>query len=184
MNSVSQTYERLKQMERRINEVGFTTPTGIGSEIPHFVFDFPAEDELVVRTYLEGLYKRSSLNIKEMNLFRFLLSLFEDDLEELIELSEEGGYEELYQALQTVLEDQDVIVEAFVEEVDNAELIFITGVGNAHPLLRSSQLLKKLSNHAFRKPIILFYPGYFTGLELRLFGILHNEDQYQLTRIS
>ncbi|MDR9794327.1 BREX protein BrxB domain-containing protein [Aeribacillus sp. FSL K6-2848] len=35
-----------------------------------------------------------------------------------------------------------------------------------------------------RKPIILFYPGHFTGLDLRLFGILHNEDQYQLTRIS
>jgi hypothetical protein len=181
---MSQTYDRLKQMERRIHEEGFTTPTGIGSEIPHFVFDFPAEDELAVRTYIEGVLKRTSLRIKEINLFRFLLNLFEDDLDELFEISEEEGYQELVRALQTVLEDQDVLVEAFVEEAGDAELIFITGVGNAHPLLRSSQLLKKLSNHAYRKPIILFYPGYFTGLELRLFGILHNEDQYQLTRIS
>lgn len=171
-------------MEKRINEEGFTMPTGIGSEIPHYVFDYPAEDELTVRTYIDGLMKRTSLNIKEMHLFRFLLSLFEDDLDELIEISEEGGYGELVHALETVLEDQDVVVEAFVEQADNAELLFITGVGNAHPLLRSSQLLKKLSNHAFRKPVILFYPGHFTGLELRLFGILHNEDQYQLSRIS
>ncbi|MDQ0156524.1 BREX protein BrxB domain-containing protein [Robertmurraya andreesenii] len=181
---MSSTYERLKQMERRINEEGFTTPTGIGSEIPHFVFDYPAEDELIVRTYVEGVLKRTSLNIKEINLFLFLLSLFEDDIEELIEISEEEGYSELVHALQTVLEDQDVVVEAFVDQVNDAEIVFITGVGNAHPLLRSSQLLKKLSNHAFRKPIILFYPGYFTGLELRLFGILQNEDQYQLSRIS
>ncbi|MCQ6274788.1 DUF1788 domain-containing protein [Bacillus sp. V3B] len=181
---MSQTYERLKQMERRINEEGFTTPTGIGSEIPHYVFDYPAEDELIVRTYLEGVSKRTSIAIKEIHLFQFLLSLFEEDLEELIEISEEEGYEELVHALQTVLEDQDVVVETFVDQAGEAELVFITGVGNAHPLLRSSQLLKKLSNHAFRKPIVLFYPGHFTGLELRLFGILHNEDQYQLSRIS
>lgn len=171
-------------MEKRINEEGFTTPTGIGSEIPHYVFDYPAEDELIVRTYLEGLLKRTSIDIKEIHLFQFLLSLFEDDLEELIEISEEEGYEELVHALQTVLEDQTVVVESFVNQAGDAEVVFITGVGNSHPLLRSSQLLKKLSNHAFRKPIVLFYPGHFTGLELRLFGILHNEDQYQLSRIS
>ena len=114
---MSDTYERLKQMERRINEEGFTTPTGIGSEIPHYVFDYPAEDELIVRTYVEGVLKRSSINIKEIHLFQFLLSLFEEDLDELIEISEEEGYEELFHALQTVLEDQDVIVESFVEQV-------------------------------------------------------------------
>lgn len=181
---MSNTIERLKQMEKRINEEGFTIPTGIGSEIPHYVFDYPAKDELIVRTYIEGVLKRTSMEIKEMNLFRFLLSLFEDDVEELIEISEEDGYEELIHALQTVLEDQDVIVESFVKQTEDSPLIFVTGVGTAHPLIRSSQLLKKLSNHAFRTPIILFYPGHFTGLELRLFGILQNEDQYQLSRIS
>ncbi|MEH6954442.1 DUF1788 domain-containing protein [Neobacillus drentensis] len=180
---MSQTYERLKQMERRINEDGFTTPTGIGSEIPHYVFDYPAEDELIVRTYLEGVFKRTSIQIKEMNLFRFLLSFYEDDIDDLIEVSEEEGYRELQKAFQTMIDDQNMIVNAFVDQSGDAELLFITGVGNAHPLLRSSQLLKKLSDHAFRKPIILFYPGHFTGLELRLFGILHNEDQYQLSRI-
>jgi predicted GTPase len=120
----------------------------------------------------------------EINLFRFLLSLFEDELDELIEISEEGGYEELVKTFQTILEDQNYIVKAFIEQAGDAELIFITGVGNAFPFLRSSQLLIKLSDNAFRKPIVLFYPGYFTGIELRLFGILRNEDRYQLSRIS
>ena len=182
---MSQTYERLKQMEKRINTDGFAQPTGIGSEIPHFVLDFPSEDELIVRTFIEGVRKRSLLNIKEMNLFQFLLSLFDDEeIEELIEISEEDGYEELVPALQTVLEDPEMLVSSFIEQVADADLVFITGVGTAYPLLRSSHLLKKLSVHAFRKPIVLFYPGVFTGLELRLFGILKNEDQYQVSRIS
>lgn len=40
------TYERLEQMEKRINQDGFTQPKGIGSDIPHFVLDYPAKDEL------------------------------------------------------------------------------------------------------------------------------------------
>jgi hypothetical protein len=177
-------YKRLEQMEERINEEGFTTPKGIGSEIPHFVFDYPAEDELTVCTYVEGLLRRTPLNIKEINLFEFLISLFEEDLEELITIAEEEGYVELSQAIQTVLEDQDLLVNAFIEKADNTELIFITGVGTVHPFIRSSHLLKKLSNHAFRTPLILFYPGYFSGVDLRLFNKFRHEDEYQITRIS
>lgn len=177
-------YKRLGSLETRIHQEGFTTPTGIGSEIPHFVFDYPAEDELIVRTYIEGLLKRTPLNIKEINLFEFLLSLFEDDLEELIELADEEGYEELSQAIQTVLEDRTLLVDRFVEAAEGAELIFITGVGTVHPFIRSSHLLKKLSNHAFRTPLVLFYPGHFTGLDLRLFNQFRHEDEYQITRIA
>lgn len=176
-------YKRLKQLEVRIHQEGFTKPTGIGSEIPHFVFDYPAEDELIVRTYTEGILKRTPINIKEINLFEFLLKLFEDDLEELIELAEEG-YEELSQAIQTVLEDRTLLVDSFIESAEDAELIFITGVGTVHPFIRSSHLLKKLSNYAFRTPLVLFYPGHFTGLDLRLYNQFRHEDEYQITRIS
>jgi len=177
-------YKRLEQLEERIHEDGFTTPKGIGSEIPHFVFDYPAEDELTVRTYAEGLLKRTSLNIKEINLFEFLISLFEEDLEELIVIAEEEGYSELSQAIQTVLEDQDLLVDAFIEKADNVELVFITGVGTVHPFIRASHLLKKLSNNAFKIPIVLFYPGHFSGVDLRLFNKFRHEDEYQITRIS
>lgn len=176
--------KRLEQLKARIHQDGFTKPTGIGSEIPHFVLDYPAEDELTVRTYIERLLKSSPLHIKEINLFQFLLSLFEDDIEELIELAEEEGYEELSQAIQTVLEDRTLLVNSFIEQADDAELIFITGVGTVHPFIRSSHLLKKLSNHAFRTPLILFYPGHFSGLDLRLYNQFRHEDEYQITRIS
>ncbi len=67
------TYERLEQMEKRINQDGFTQPKGIGSDIPHFVLDYPAKDELQVRVYVKNMLKRTPLKIKEVNLFEFLL---------------------------------------------------------------------------------------------------------------
>ena len=72
----------------------------------------------------------------------------------------------------------------FKERTEKADIIFITGVGTAHPFLRSSQLLKIVSSKGYKKPIILFYPGEFTGLRLKLFGIFDYEDDYQLSRIS
>lgn len=177
-------YKRLEQLETRIHQEGFTKPTGIGSEIPHFVLDYPAEDELIVRTYIEGLLKRSPLNIKEINLFEFLLALFEDDLDDLIEMANEDGVEELLLAIQPVLEDRHLLIDTFIEVAGDADLVFITGIGTVHPFIRASHLLKKLSNHAYRTPLILFYPGHFSGLDLRLFNQFNHEDEYQITRIS
>ncbi|MFC0212427.1 DUF1788 domain-containing protein [Paenibacillus chartarius] len=178
------TYERLCKLEGRIHEPGFTTPRGIGSEIPHFVFDYPAEDELEVRSFVKRLVAQSSLKICNVNLFELFLQLFEDEIDDLIELGDEEGYEGLIEATETVLDHQQTLINAFMDRVQDAELVFITGVGSAFPFIRSSQLLKLLANNAYRRPIVLFYPGYFTGLQLRLFNRITNEDQYQLSRIS
>ncbi|MBU9710537.1 BREX protein BrxB domain-containing protein [Evansella tamaricis] len=179
------TYERLEQMETRITKDEFERPKGIGSDIPHFVLDYPPKDELQVRIYLKNMLKRTKINIKEVNLFEFLLSFFdEDELEELYEISEEEGLRGLDDVFGTLLNENNKITQHFMNETREADIIFITGVGTAHPFLRSSKLLKAISSKGYKKPIVLFYPGEFTGLRLKLFGILDYEDDYQLSRIS
>ncbi|OLN30350.1 BREX protein BrxB domain-containing protein [Desulfosporosinus metallidurans] len=180
---IADTYERLNHVKIRIHEQGFTTPKGIGSEIPHYVFDYPAEDELKVRTYLKVLVEQSPMKIQTINLFEFFLNLFEGDIEDLLEISDEEGLTGLVESTETVLVNEQTLVESFIKAAGDAELILITGVGNAFPLMRSSKLLKILSTYAYRRTIILFYPGQFTGLNLCLFHKLNNEDQYQLSRI-
>lgn len=179
------TYERLEQMEKRVNQAGFTQPKGIGSDIPHFVLDYPPEEELQVRVYLKNMLKRTKVNIQEVNLFEFLLSFFEEgELEELYEVAEEEGLRGLNDVIETILNESNTMIRQFKDKTEDADLIFITGVGTAHPFLRSSQLLKAISSKGYKKPIVLFYPGEFTGLRLKLFGILDYEDDYQLSRIS
>ncbi len=179
------TYERLEQMEKRINQDGFTQPKGIGSDIPHFVLDYPAKDELQVRIYVKNMLKRTPLKIKEVNLFEFLLSFFdEDELAELYELTESEGMRGLIDVIDPILNEGNIMFQQFNVITEEADIIFITGVGTAHPFLRSSQLLKIVSSKGYKKPIVLFYPGEFTGLRLKLFGILDYEDDYQLSRIS
>jgi len=179
------TYERLEKMEQRISDHDFTIPKGIGSDIPHFVFDYPPEDELQVRVYVDNLLKHTQVNIKEVNLFHFLLSFFEEEeVEELFEMEDEEGIDGLIDVFEPILNESNAMVQQFQDMTDDAALIFITGVGSAHPFLRSSQLLKSISSKGYKKPIVLFYPGEFTGLRLKLFGVLDYEDDYQLSRIS
>src|SRR5699024_3030085 len=114
-----------------------------------------------------------------------LLSFFdEDELEELYELTESEGMRGLIDVIDSILNEGNIMFQQFKEKTEEADLIFITGVGTAHPFLRSSQLLKIVSSKVYKKPIILIYPGEFTGLRLKLFGILDYEDDYQLSRIS
>lgn len=179
------TYERLKQMEKKVTQEGFTNPKGIGSDIPHFVLDYPPEDELQVRVYLKNMLKRAQVNLKEVNLFEFMLSFFEEEeIEELYEVAEDEGISGLNDVIEPILNESNTMIQQFKELTKDADLIFITGVGTAHPFLRSSQLLKAISSRGYKKPIVLFYPGEFTGLRLKLFGILDYEDDYQLSRIS
>ena len=179
------TYERLEQMERRVSNDAFKNPKGIGSDIPHFVLDYPPEDELQVRLYVKNMMKRSKVNVAEVNLFDFLLSFFEEDeMEELFEVAEEEGIRGLNDVIEPILNEGKMMIQEFEAQTEGADIIFITGVGTAHPFLRSSQLLKAIASKGLRKPVVLFYPGEFTGLRLKLFGILDYEDDYQLSRIS
>src|SRR5699024_1604923 len=121
----------------------------------------------------------------EVILIEFLLSfLDEDELEELYKITEREGMSGLIDVIDTILNEGNIMLQQFKEKREEADLIFITDVGNAHQLLRSSQLLKIVSRKGYKKPIVLFYPGEFTGLKLKLFGILDYEDDYQLSRIS
>jgi hypothetical protein len=54
----------------------------------------------------------------------------------------------------------------------NHDIVFLTGVGSAFPLIRGHEVLNNLHDKLDRKPLVLFYPGKYTMQELVLFGIL------------
>jgi len=61
------------------------------------------------------------------------------------------------------------------------DIIFITGVGEVYPYLRTHKLLSTLESKFTEKPLVLFFPGKYEtdnvkGSNLTLFGIL--DDRY------
>ena len=64
------------------------------------------------------------------------------------------------------------LAEAFVAEVNPPEqdLVVVTGVGNAFPVVRAHSLLSALQSMMGRTPLVMFYPGVYDGRYVRLFG--------------
>lgn len=61
--------------------------------------------------------------------------------------------------------------------------VFIYGLGNIYPYLRTSNLLNRYEpyNRTGRYKIILFYPGEADGASFRLFGDLEDRHTYRAT---
>jgi hypothetical protein len=64
-------------------------------------------------------------------------------------------------------------------ETSHADLLVITGVGSAYPLLRTHRLLNCLQPLLKRVPLVVFYPGKYTGQSLSLFGRLADDNYYR-----
>ena len=60
-----------------------------------------------------------------------------------------------------------------IREITNSleqDLVLISGVGSVYPMLRSHKLLNNLHSVMGQTPLVMFYPGKYDMLTLRLFG--------------
>ena len=67
---------------------------------------------------------------------------------------------------------EEKIAQRFADIAKPAEqdLVLISGIGSAYPLLRSHTLLSNLHAIMGQTPLVMFYPGRYDTQTLRLFG--------------
>ena len=169
---------RLNQILPKILSDEFLAGSGIGNEIAFHIFDYPPEDELRIRSHvkflLEQIPKRKpGLRVKHIDLFDFLLQRLEEKkiLEQALELQRNRGDGAMLKALKGVL-NESKIAQRFgeVAQPEEHDLVLLTGVGSAYPLLRSHTLLNNLHSIMGQTPLVMFYPGKYDQTSLRLFG--------------
>jgi hypothetical protein len=182
--------ERLDLIIPRIQETGFLEGRRLGNEISFYIFDYSPKDELLVRDYIK-LIKRefdkvdSSIKIIEFDLYNLMLDLGKemDIFEAIFEMEDAEGKDVLYNALEEFCADPSIFMEKIKDESDTHDLIFITGVGKVFPFLRSHTLLNNLMEKIHGKPLIMFYPGEYNELSLKLFGKLDDNNYYRAFRL-
>ena len=50
------------------------------------------------------------------------------------------------------------------------DLVLVSGVGSAYPIIRTHELLNNLHKHMGLTPLVMFYPGVYDKITLKLFG--------------
>ena len=68
------------------------------------------------------------------------------------------------------------------------DVLFLSGIGEIFPYIRSHNVLNNLQSTAKTKPTILFFPGEYRhsleqGASLELFGLLHDDKYYRAFNI-
>jgi len=175
----------------RIQSPAFLSNAGLGKDIGFHIFDYPPEDELVVREYIRFMLdtlakKNPDLNISHVNLFQLLIDYLKkrDLYDRALDIQKTQGDEALSTVLKGPLHEEKIAKE-FVEmaQPEKHDLVIMTGVGNVWPLFRSHTLLNNL--HPFMKetPLVVFYPGVYDGQGLRLFGRLNDNNYYRAFRL-
>lgn len=191
MNMDQRLHDRLNQIPEKILSPAFLSGQGLGNEIGFWIFDYAPEHELEVRKYtgfLEGMLakKHSHLKIVNINLLQSLVDYLDDRnfLEKAIQMQKTKGDEGLFKALKGPLH-MDKFAPYLTQKYSAAEqdIIFISGVGSVWPLLRAHNLLNSLHSLLGHKPVVLFYPGYYSGQAMSLFGKIPSNNYYRAFKL-
>ena len=169
---------RLNQILPKLTSDGFLKARGIGNEIAFYIFDYEPEDELRVRDHIQFLVdhlpkKRPGMRVAHINLFDFLIHYLKERnlLEKSFRLQREKGNDALLKALKGILHEEKIAQRfAGIAKPAEHDLVLISGIGSAYPLLRSHTLLSNLHAIMGQTPLVMFYPGRYDTQTLRLFG--------------
>jgi bacteriophage exclusion system BrxB-like protein len=184
-------HHRLNQIPDKILSQEFLDAKGLGNEIGFWIFDYDPQAELEVREYISFLQdmlatKHSHLNVVHINLLSSLVEYLEERgfIDKAIELQKRKGDEGLLKALSGPLH-MDKFAPYLVETraAEERDMILISGVGSVWPLLRAHNLLNSLHSLLGHKPVVLFYPGEYTGQSMSLFGKIPSSNYYRAFKL-
>lgn len=174
--------ERLDLMEQRLRDENFRHSRGLSGEVSYYVFDYDPKAELIVRKRVQELQATDTeykfgYRLSVYDLYEVMLHLLdeEDVLDDLKELEEEEGTDYVFTTIGDVLrfeEDDNQIIQYIVDHTPQEldRVVFLTGVGKCYPVIRSHKILNNLYQVMDFCPVILFFPGQYTGSYLNIFG--------------
>ena len=183
---------RLNKIADRLSSDDLLSNKGLGNEIGFWIFDYPPEREMEVRTFIDsvllpGMSKRQpAVRVAVANLFALIIEMLEDRnlYKRVIDIQAKKGDAEALEALRPILkEDKFAAHIASRIDFDQMDVLLLTGVGAAYPMLRSHTLLSALQATMKDKPLVMFYPGRYDGFSLRLFNKLDDDNYYRAFRL-
>ena len=177
--------ERLNRALEKIREPGFRTDHGKVKEVNYWVFDYDPKDELIVRQWVEDVKKQNrngndDFQLVVHDLYDIIINdlIGEGFLEMCDEFEKSKGFEYITKAITTAMQinnnDESVVVQHIEKNTPKNAIVFLTGIGKCFPILRSHKVLNNLHQEYLNVPVVLFFPGTYSGHNLRLFNKFDN----------
>jgi len=196
VSSESQVPEIYEHLLKVISSERFLKMQGLGNEIPFFICPFdPAKTEIMNKEVIGPLVnqlKHNGIQVLRIDLYDLSIELLKERgiWDQTLEAESDITKSELKEMLQGVLDPENHLIPAIAKKMgkDGFEVMFITGVGEVFPYIRSHTLLNNLQSTAKDKPTVMFFPGEYNqslekGSSLTLFGKLLDDNYYRAFNI-
>lgn len=187
--------ERSEHLFKVVTSERFLTKQGLGNEVPFFICPYPASEGLSMiedRNLLVTRSQHAGVKVLDLSLYDLALEILRDRgiLNELLENEPDWDKGELLEELQGPLDSTKHLIPKIGEAIADTphDVIFLSGVGEVYPFIRSHNVLNNLQSTAKDRPTVLFFPGSYThalatGASLDLFGRLHDDKYYRAFNI-
>lgn len=187
--------ERFEHLRRIITSERFLKMQGIGKDLPFYICPYPPEEAVEMtrmQKQLVNTIENSGVRVLAINLYDLVIDLLKQRgiFDRMLAVEASSGKNEFRELLQGVLDPEDHLVPAIAERMQVAafDVMFLTGVGQVFPYIRSHRVLNNLQVTAAAHPTVMFFPGVYTqslekGASLDLFGRLHDDKYYRAFNI-
>ncbi len=187
--------ERFEHLLNLISSERFLKKQGLGNEVPFFICPFPPQEAVEMerlRIQLKNQLGNKGIQVLEINLYDLAIDILKERelFDRILEQEQQIDKDQLKETLQGVLDSESHLVPAISREMEKSsfDVMFIAGVGEVFPYIRSHNVLNNLQSTAKEKPTVLFFPGKYThsladGASLDLFGLLHDDKYYRAFNI-
>jgi hypothetical protein len=173
----------------------FLRMEGLSNEIPFFIYPYPPEDALAVaaaRKRIKNRLATAGITVFEIDLYDLSVELLKerDVWEQVLAIEPEEDKTDFREMLQGMLDPQLHVAPAIRDRLAQADcdILFLTGIGEVFPYIRSHNVLNNLQSVVKGKPMLMFFPGRYEqsetlGSSLVLFGRLKDDQYYRAKNI-
>jgi len=187
--------ERVEHLFKVVISQRFLAKQGLGNEVPFFICPYPAEEGLTMnedRLDLVTLITHAGVKVLDLSLYDLSLGTLKERgiLDQILEIEADTDKTEIRELLQSVLDPQANLIPMIGKAIEATphDVIFLSGVGEVYPFIRSHNVLNNLQSTAKDKPTVLFFPGSYThalatGASLDLFGRMRDDKYYRAFNI-
>jgi hypothetical protein len=186
---------RLDHLFKVMTSQRFLEMQGLNNEIPFFIFPYKPQEQDEIEKMGKSLINKLELKgvrILKINLYDLSLDLLKSRnlLDKILADESNLSRRDLLETLQGVLDPQKHFVPAIAKKMDAQlhDILFLTGVGEVYPFIRSHNILNNLQSLAKDHPTVLWFPGQYTfsadgGSSLKLFNCLPDNKYYRAFNI-
>lgn len=187
--------EQFQHLLDLISSERFLKMQGLGNEVPFFICPYKAKDAVEVERIQRQLINKltqQGIQVLHINLYDLAVEILKEngDWDYYVDNEATMSKQDLKEDLQGILDSRESLIPAIARKMEAAEfdVMFIGGIGEVFPYIRSHNVLNNLQSTAKHRPTVMFFPGEYThslenGASLDLFGRLHDDKYYRAFNI-